>query len=132
MSVLQSKKDTKWKPVRQQKTAEQRKNEELHGRSATIYGTGKKQDGTLMANNADWRNLQQTHVNAVSSSNADLGASVNSRSKKFENLSSNIFGQQDKDNQAVYDPTVEKAGFGTDANWTAQAGTAKVINKGYK
>ena len=27
---------------------------------------------------------------------------------------------------------MERAGFGTDANWTAQAGTAKIINKGYK
>lgn len=52
-----------------------------------------------MANNADWRNLQQTHVNAVSSTNNDLGASMNSRSKKFDNLSSNIFGQEEKDNQ---------------------------------
>lgn len=66
MTVLQTKKDNKWKPIRQQKTAEQRKNEELYGRSAVVYGTGKKKDGTLMANNADWRNLQQTHVNAVS------------------------------------------------------------------
>lgn len=31
--------------------------EELHGRSAAVYGTGSKKDGTLMANNADWRNL---------------------------------------------------------------------------
>ena len=120
MPVLQSKKDTKWKPIRQQKTAEQRKNEELYGRSATIYGTGKKKDGTLMANNADWRNLQQTHVNAVSSSKTqDFSASLNSRGMKFDNLSSNIFGQEDKDNQPSYDPTVERAGFGTDANWTA-------------
>jgi len=61
-----------------------------------------------------------------------LGASLNSKSKKFENLQSNIFGLEDKDNQPTYDPNVEKAGFGTDANWTAQAGHAKVINKGYK
>jgi hypothetical protein len=64
MPVLTSKKEGKqWKPVRQEKTAEQRKNEELHGRSAAVYGVGKKNDGSLMANNADWRNLQQTHVN---------------------------------------------------------------------
>ena len=65
MPLIGGKKPTKqWKPVRQQKTAEQRKNEELYGRSAAIYGTGKKKDGSLMANNADWRNLQQTHVNS--------------------------------------------------------------------
>lgn len=52
------KKAKKWAPVRAQKTAEQRKNEELYGRSAAVYGTGKKGDGTLMANGADWRNPQ--------------------------------------------------------------------------
>jgi len=59
MSVLTSakKKEKKWAPVRQEKTAEQRKNEELYGKSAKIYGTGKKGDGTLMANGADWKNL---------------------------------------------------------------------------
>ena len=43
-------------PVRQQKTAEQRKQEELHGRSIKVYGAGKKGDGSLMADTADWRN----------------------------------------------------------------------------
>ena len=51
MNVLTQKKEgKKWKPVRQEKTAEQRKNEELYGRSANIHGTGKKKDGQLMAN----------------------------------------------------------------------------------
>ena len=58
MPVIGSqKKAKKWKPVRETKTAEQRKNDELYGRSAKIYGTGKKGDGTLMADSADWRNL---------------------------------------------------------------------------
>lgn len=51
---------------------------------------------------------------------------------KFSNLQSNIFGLEGKDEQPAYDSTVEKAGFGTDANWTAQAASAKIINKGYK
>ena len=59
MAVIGVKKPAKkWAPVRKQKTAEQRKNEELYGRSAAIYGTGKKGDGTLMANGANWRNPQ--------------------------------------------------------------------------
>lgn len=29
-----------------------------------VHGGGKKSDGTLMANNADWRNSQQTHTNS--------------------------------------------------------------------
>ena len=46
-------------PVRQQnppKTAVQRKNEEIYGKSAVSIGTGPKLDGSLMANSADWRN----------------------------------------------------------------------------
>lgn len=57
MTVIGAKKENKYKPVRQQKTAEQRKNEELHGRSVVKYGVGKKKDGSLMANGSDWRNL---------------------------------------------------------------------------
>jgi hypothetical protein len=65
MPVLSAKKEAKvWKPIRQEKTAEQRKNEELYGRSAAIHGTNKRSDGTLMANGADWKNPQQTHTNA--------------------------------------------------------------------
>lgn len=45
-------------PVRQQKTAEQRKIEEVYGKAAVVYGTGSKGDGTLMADCADWRNPQ--------------------------------------------------------------------------
>ena len=59
MAIIGTPKPAKeWKPVRQQKTAEQRKNEELHGRSTAMYGIGKKGDGALMASAADWRNLQ--------------------------------------------------------------------------
>jgi hypothetical protein len=58
MPILGTKKGKVWKPVRQQKTAEQRKNEEFYGKSANTYGTGKKKDGSLMVNNADWRNSQ--------------------------------------------------------------------------
>ena len=45
-------------PVRQQKTAEQRKIEEVYGKAAVVYGTGARGDGTLMADCADWRNPQ--------------------------------------------------------------------------
>lgn len=46
-----------WTPVRKEKTAEQRKNDELYGRTIADHGMGKKCDGTLMASQADWRNL---------------------------------------------------------------------------
>jgi len=38
------------------KTAEQRKNEELYGKTLNVHGAGKKADGSLMADCADWRN----------------------------------------------------------------------------
>jgi hypothetical protein len=53
-----------WKPVRLDKTAEQRKNDELYGQSAKKYGVGKKGDGSLMSQGTDWKNLQQTHSNS--------------------------------------------------------------------
>ena len=64
MPMLQQPKKSKWKPVRKEKTAEQRKNEELYGRSAVKYGVGKKGDGTLMANGADWKNPNVAAVNS--------------------------------------------------------------------
>lgn len=93
MTTLSAKKGKVWQPVRQQKTAEQRKNEELYGKSAVVYGTGKKKDGSLMANGADWRNLQQTHTNAAVQSNArnEEEGTNNPRGKKFENLQSHLF-----------------------------------------
>lgn len=59
MTVLGIKKEyKKWTPVRQQnRTAEQRKNEELYGKTLATYKAGSKGDGTLMAGGSDWRNL---------------------------------------------------------------------------
>lgn len=52
-------------PVRQQqKTAEQRKHEEIYGNTVNTHGTGQRKDGSLMAGTADWRNLQQHYTNA--------------------------------------------------------------------
>ena len=58
MPILSSpqKNQKKWLPKRKEKTAEERKNEELHGRSVAVYGVGKKKDGTLMSSGADWKN----------------------------------------------------------------------------
>lgn len=73
-----------------------------------------------MANGADWRNLHQTHTNAVNT-NKVVNDNINSREKKFENLSSNIFGDEDSSQRPVYNPEVEKQAIGTDTNWM-QAG----------
>lgn len=58
MPILGRKKEVKkWKPVRQEKTAEQRKQQELYGRTIVECGVGKKRDGSLMGAGADWKNL---------------------------------------------------------------------------
>ena len=64
MALLGVKKEyKKWAPVRQDKTAEQRKNQELYGRTLASHPPGKKADGSLMAGGSDWKNTQQTHTN---------------------------------------------------------------------
>lgn len=59
MPVLQQKKvqENKWKNNKKEKTAEQRKNEELYGKTLTKHEGGKKGDGSLMGAGSDWRNL---------------------------------------------------------------------------
>lgn len=118
MHVIGIKKPAKkFKPLRQEKTAEQRKNEELYGKSAAIYGTGKKKDGTLMANTTDWRNTQNTLMNSPTKQ-ANGQDSKNCRDKKFENLSSNIFGNEDNNDRPLYNNEIERAAFGTSSDWT--------------
>lgn len=133
MNVLTTKKkEKKWAPVRQEKTAEQRKNEELYGRSAKIHGTNKKSDGQLMANAADWRNPNQTHTNSpLKKGGMQDDSNKNARDKKFDNLSSNILCNEDPNSKPpAYQTDVEALGKTSD--WTAQAGSSKVINKGSK
>lgn len=43
-----------------------------------------------------------------------------------------MFDNGDANQRPVYNPEVEKATFGTDANWSAQGAATKVINKGYR
>ena len=72
-----------------------------------------------MANGADWRNLQQTHTNGVQTNARNEEEGQNPRGKKFENLQSNLFDTEEGNQRPVYNPEVEKAAFGTDANWSA-------------
>jgi hypothetical protein len=46
--IIGQPKKSKYKPILKTKTAEQRKNEELYGRSVAKYGTGKKADSKNM------------------------------------------------------------------------------------
>lgn len=57
---------------------------------------------------------------------------LTSKDKKFQNLQSNILNNQEDRGIPLYNPDVSKAAMGSDAGWTAQAGSAKIINKGVK
>ena len=115
-------------PVRSQKTAEQRKQEEVYGKSAQVHGVNKRSDGTLMADNADWRNPHQTHTNSPIKKSATQ-AQLNAKDRKFGNLESNVvLGEEGPKDRLSYNPNLSRATFGTDATWTAQAGTAKINN----
>jgi hypothetical protein len=49
----------KWTPVlRESKTADQRKREELYGKTSTVVPPGKRGDSALMSSASDWRNPQ--------------------------------------------------------------------------
>jgi hypothetical protein len=79
--------------LQQQKTAEQRKNEELYGKTVVAQGNGRKADGTLMADNADWRNPQQTYMNSPlkkSNTDANLTQQLNAKDRKYINLESQV------------------------------------------
>lgn len=99
VSILISKKlEKKWAPVRQEKTAEQRKNENLYGRSAQVYGTSKKGDGTLMSLTADWRQPGQGRTNSPLKQSGPE-EDKNAKEKKYDNLASNILSNEDPSNR---------------------------------
>lgn len=91
------------------------------------HAVGKKGDGSLMGAGADWRNLQQTHTNGGKSCRG--GADKSHKDKKYENLQSNIFGEEGGSERPAYNTNVDKAAFGSAADWTVQGGHAKVDNK---
>ena len=83
-----------------------------------VHGGGKKSDGTLMANNADWRNSQQTHTNSPMKKSQTT--EMNAKDRKFGNLDSNVeFGDQGAlTHKGIYDPKIRRSTFGTDASWS--------------
>lgn len=100
MAIIGNKKNAvakKWKPVRQDKTAEQRKNDELYGLSAKKHGVGKKGDGTLMCQGTDWKVTNQTHSNSPVKRRQG-GEEGTCKDKKFLNLQSNILSNEDPNN----------------------------------
>ena len=54
----------------------------------------------------------------------------NCKEKKHDNLASNIFNS-DQERQG-YNPNVERTELGANTNWSSQAASAKIINKGNK
>jgi len=81
-----------------------------------------------MANNADWRNPHQTHTNSPIKKSATQ-VELNAKERKYGNLESNVvLGEDTNKEKLQYNPNLGRATFGTDATWTAQAGTAKIVN----
>jgi hypothetical protein len=127
-------------PVRQQqKTAEQRKNDELYGKTVVAKGINKKADGSLMADCADWRNPQQTYTNSPlkkSHSDALYTPQYNAKDRKYINLESKVvLGDNVKDrisDKPEYNNNLTKATFGTIAHWSTLAAANKLNNKPQK
>lgn len=104
--------------TQKQKTAEQRKQEELYGNTVKKHQVGKKGDGTLMGAGADWRNLNQTHTNAKTR-NQD-SHSQNAMEKKHKNLQSSILAHtEEKNEQMTFDPEQGKAQYATVSGWAS-------------
>ena len=84
----------KWTPVLKEKTADQRKREELHGKTSQTHACGKKGDAALMSSASDWRNPTQKHTQGAERRNQEQGGCFSdSKTKKHQNLeSSNVFG----------------------------------------
>jgi hypothetical protein len=54
---------------------------------------------------------------------------LNAKDRKYGNLESNVvLGEDSQKEKLQYNPNLGRATFGTDATWTAQAGTAKIVN----
>lgn len=86
-----------------------------------------------MANCADWRNPHQTYTNSPSKSGNNNGAEkFNAKDRKYGNLESQVpLGEelQKNSDKPNYDLTAGKAAFGTSADWSHQAASAKLNNK---
>jgi len=50
-----------------------------------------------MANGSDWKNLQQTHTNSPIKKGGNEDSGKVARDKKFDNLSSNILGGEERE-----------------------------------
>ena len=87
-----------------------------------------------MASGADWRNLQQKHTNATSKANNKSDMQSPNKDKKYENLQSRILSFEDPNvRPGLYSPEkADKIAFGSQADWSTQAATSKIINKGSK
>ena len=88
-----------------------------------------------MANSADWRNLQQTHTNGPkAAANNTRDNQSPAKDRKFGQLQSNILSFEDPNTRpAMYSPEKgEKIKFGSQSDWSTQAATGKIINKGFK
>jgi hypothetical protein len=57
-----AKSQKKWTPILKEKTAEDRKNAELYGKTTKKHPASKKGDSALMMAGSDWKNPSQKHI----------------------------------------------------------------------
>lgn len=81
-----------------------------------------------MADCADWRNPSQTFTNSPLKKGLTTTVGNNAKDRKFENLESNVQLGEEATDKHAYNPNLGRSNMGTDANWSAQAGRAKLDN----
>lgn len=95
--------------------------------TATAYGTNPKKDGALMCSGANWKDSSQQATNMASAAkgkNLDQGHST--KDKKYQNLSSNVFGEVNPDTPS-YDNNAGRVSLTTTSNWSNSQ--TKPVNK---
>lgn len=124
----------KFEPILKDKPAFSRKDAELHGESANVYGSSasRRKDASLMANGADWKNTQTQALLSSSPQKKgkhDHGDQHDHKTKHYQQLQSSVFGGGYEQGAPVFDREAGKASFGTGADWKT-SGMSKPINKG--
>lgn len=116
----------------EQVTADQRKAQELYGASAQKFGTKQnKKDGALMCSGADWKNAGQQATNMASPyKKGNLDNGFNTKDRKYQHLSSNVFGDDTSANKPVYDSSSGRAAMKSNADWSFSQ--TKPVNRNFK
>ena len=127
-----AKPSTSFEPKFNNDHAANRKDAELYGQTAQVYGGTKyrKHDSSLQANGADWKNTGSNAQLSSSPSKKPCGGN-DCKTKKYQQLQSSVFGGgYAVGEEPKFDRDSTKEKFGSAADWKTQGGMAKPINVG--